>query len=268
MEELFASTLRDDVRAVHTLVEQLSQDCDGHPLPIQAIATFAALHNDAEVLRLCVQLGASLEDKNTSMALEFAARGSALLDVLYDYDWRDMRSSRLAFNRMLEWSLHTGPQELTWFLEHGAQIEKDTICHAVRGPPVKAACIELLLQRFGVGLFHGTRLLQSAAKRGRYDVVKMLLDAGMAVDELVPRLNHDDGDRLKTALYEAVYYQHDETVQLLLAHGADPNKQAREGGLDTPLRLAEACGYSSIVGMLHRSLERKSHGTRTWTSRL
>ncbi|KAK4624240.1 hypothetical protein CLAFUW4_05533 [Fulvia fulva] len=202
------------------------------------------------------------------MALGFAARGPALLDVLYDYDWRDMRSSQLSFNRMLEWSLHTGPQELTWFLDHAAHVDKDTISHAVRGAPVKAACIEFLLQRFGVGLFHGTRLLQSAAKRGRNDAVKMLLDAGMAVDELIPRPSHDDGDRLKTALYEAVYYQHEGTVQLLLTYGADPNKQVCDGGLDTPLRLAEGYGYSDIVGMLHRSLERNESGSRTWTSRL
>ncbi|EME45147.1 hypothetical protein DOTSEDRAFT_170365 [Dothistroma septosporum NZE10] len=179
-----------------------------------------------------------------------------------------MRSSRLAFNRMLEWSLHTGSPELTWFLEHGAQTDNETIRHAVRGSPVKAVCIELLIHRFGIGLFHGSRLLQSAAKRGRNDVVKMLLDAGMAVDELIPRLNYDDGDRLKTALYEAVYYQHEETVRLLLAHGADPNKQVSVAGFDTPLRLAEIRGYSEIVGMLHRSLERNVPGPRTWMSRL
>lgn len=199
LERLFASTLIDDATAVRTIVSQLASAA-GHPQPIQAVATFAALHNDVQVLRLCTQLGASLEDRNTSMALEYAARGPALLDLLYEKNWRYMRESKQSFNRMLEWSLHTGPQELVWFLDHGAKVDKDIIRRAVYGPPVKVACIEVLLHRYGVDLFKGTRLLQSAAKRGCNDLVKLLLDAGINVDDMSCRYHHDEGECELTAL--------------------------------------------------------------------
>ncbi|KAK4502346.1 hypothetical protein PRZ48_005771 [Zasmidium cellare] len=265
LEKLFASALRDDADAVRTIVSQLGH---GQPLPLQAVATFAALHNDAEVLRLCVQLGASLEDRNTSIALEFAARGPALLDVLYQYDWRDMKSSSLAFHRMLEWSLHTGPEELQWFLDHDAEVDKELIRHAVHGAPLKTACVELLLQRFGIKLFKGTRLLQNAAKRGKTDTIRLLLEAGIDADELVPPPTHDDGECEFTALYEAVYKQHEEAVKLLLKHGADPEKQICIDGLNTPLKLAEGHGFANIAALLHRSMEKSKPGSRSWTSRL
>ncbi|CAK4034965.1 uncharacterized protein RCC_09715 [Lecanosticta acicola] len=271
LEKLFTSALKDDAKAVKTIVSQLASDASGQPIPLQAIATFAALHSDAEVLRFCLQMGATLSDRNTSVALEYAARGPALLHVLYEYDWRDMRTSTLAFNRLLEWSLHTGPEELNWFLIHGARIDKETIRHAVHGAPLKAACIQVLVDRLGVELFNGTRLLQSAAKRGRNDIVKVLLDAGVNVDELIPPSpTHEDGEVELTALYEAVYKRHEETVQLLLQRGADPNKQVCAEGLNTPLKLAEGHGYARIVVMLRMVVEgkEKSGGDTYHTAKL
>lgn len=134
------------------------------------------------------------------MALEYAARGPALLDLLYEKNWRNIQESTVAFNRMLEWSLHTGSEELLWFLNRGAKVDKDVIRRAVHGPPVKVACIEVLLHQFGVDLFKGTRLLQSAAKRGCNDLVKLLLDAGIDVDDMSPRSHHDEGECELTAL--------------------------------------------------------------------
>lgn len=199
LEKLFASTLVDDVTTVQTIVKHLTEAAGLRP-PVQAIATFAALHSDVEVLRLCLRIGASLEDRNTSMALEYAARGPALLDLLYEYNWRGMREYTQPFNRMLEWSLHTGPEELLWFLNRGVRVDKEIIRRAVYGPPVKVACIEVLLQHFGVDLFKGTRLLQSAAKRGCNDIVKLLLEAGVDVDDMSGRNHHDEGECELTAL--------------------------------------------------------------------
>lgn len=87
-----------------------------------------------------------------------------------------------------------------WFLDRGAQVDKDIIRRAVHGPPVNVACIEVLLHRVGVSLFKGTRLLQSAAKRGCNDLVKILLDAGVGVDEMSSRSHHDEGECELTAL--------------------------------------------------------------------
>ena len=261
LESLFLTTLKDDASTFDSLVSKTS---NAQPVPLQALTTFAALHSDAQVLRSCLQKGASLSDRNTCIALEFAPRGSALLDVLYEYDWKDIRTSRLAFNRMVQWSLHTGPEELSWFISKGAKIDKEVIRHAAHGTPVKAACIALLLSRFGVDLFRGTRLLQSAAKRGRNESVKILLDAGVNVDELVPPSpTHEDGEAELTALYEAVYKHHEDTVRLLLQYGADPEKPVCEEGLcNTPLKLAQGHGYDSLVALMSRAMERKKAGGR------
>lgn len=199
LETLFASALADDAIAVQTIASHMATASSQTQL-IQAVATFAALHSDVNVLRLCTQMGASLDDRNTSMALEYAARGPALLDLLYEKNWRYMKESTHSFNRMLEWSLHTGYQELVWFLDHGAKIDKDIIRRAVYGAPVKVTCIEVLLHRYGVDLFKGTRLLQSAAKRGCNDLVRLLLDAGVEVDDMSSRTHHDEGECELTAL--------------------------------------------------------------------
>lgn len=55
---------------------------------------------------------------------------------------------------------------------------------------------------------------------------------------------------------------------LLLAHGADPNKQVCEDGVNTPLKLAEAHDYARIVAILRRNIERKQISGRSYTSRL
>ncbi|KAF7194593.1 hypothetical protein HII31_04099 [Pseudocercospora fuligena] len=266
LERLFACVLADDAVAVRDIVNQLNGDAT--KVPLQAIATFAALHNDVQVLQLCLRLGASLVNRNTSMALEFAARGPKLLDLLYEHDWREMRTSKRAFNRMVEWSLRTGPEELTWFLEHGARVDKDTVRRAIRGAPLKTSCVQILIERYGVNLLKGTRLLQSAAKRGRLDMTKLLLNAGLDVDELVPRSSHDEGESELTALYEAVYKQHEDVIQVLLDYGADPYLEVCNGELNTPLGLAEGHGYARMTEMLQRHIERNKRGGRTWTSRL
>ena len=148
--------------------------------------------------------------------------------------------------------MHTTPEELEWFLDHGATINKHTIQRSVHASPLKAACVELLLQRYGIALFRGTRLLQSAAKRGRTDVVKLLLESGMDVDELIARTGHNDGECEATALYEAVYKQHGDTVELLLAFGANPEKEVCTAGANTPLKLAEAQYETEMVSTLRK----------------
>ncbi|KXS98014.1 hypothetical protein AC578_8753 [Pseudocercospora eumusae] len=210
LERLFACVLADDAVAVKGILTQPSGNADR--VPLQAIATFAASHSDVAVLQLCLQLRASLDNRNTSLALDYAVRGPARLDLLYEYNWREMRTSKRAFNRMVAWSLHIGPEELTWFLERGAKVDKDTIRRAVRAAPLQTSCVQMLIERYGVNLLKGTRVMQSAAKRGRPDMIKLILDAGLDVDELVPRSSHDEGEGELTALYEAVYKQHEDTI--------------------------------------------------------
>lgn len=83
--------------------------------------------------------------------------------------------------------------------------------------------------------------LQVATGKGNVEIAKILLDAGSHVD-----LKHDKGF---TALYLACRNRDKKMVELLLAHGANPNIQ-HCGTWDHALQLACANGDEEIVGLL------------------
>ena len=87
---------------------------------------------------------------------------------------------------------------------------------------------------------NGFTPLHAAAKEGKHEVVRVLLDNG--VD-----LQNQTNDGI-TPLYLAARFGHSETVALLLARGADP-QQARHNG-QTPLQRAMELGHRAISRML------------------
>lgn len=60
--------------------------------------------------------------------------------------------------------------------------------------------------------YDGDHCLHIAARRGDYRAVELLLEAGVDINKL--------GDMGQTALHYAKQNQHEDIVQLLLAHGA------------------------------------------------
>lgn len=90
-----------------------------------------------------------------------------------------------------------------------------------------------------VGQEHGvgSGLLSLAAERGYTELVKILLQAGVNVD--------DAKASWKTALQEAVEAGHLETAQVLLSGGADPNAAA--GRKEPPLHIARIKGNEQMV---------------------
>eukprot|EP00051_Salpingoeca_urceolata_P002668 m.51964 g.51964 ORF g.51964 m.51964 type:complete len:663 (+) comp12259_c0_seq1:485-2473(+) len=76
-----------------------------------------------------------------------------------------------------------------------------------------------------------TRSLREAARAGRVQVVRLLLDAAMDVTA-------QDADTLDSALHEAVRFTRIEVCEELLKYGADPYCQNAQG--DTPVSLLEA----------------------------
>lgn len=131
---------------------------------------------------------------------------------------------------------------------------KYSIRRAVHEAPVRSYCLEVLLRRFGVDLFRGTHLLESAAKRGKIENVRLMLEAGSNVGELFSKPGHNDDKYKRTVLYETVYKHHGEVVHSLL-RGADPGKEVAPHGWNTPLELAVGPGYARIAEILQRNAE-------------
>ncbi len=95
--------------------------------------------------------------------------------------------------------------------------------------------------------YDGTALI-AASQHGNVEVVKLLLQKGIAVDH-VNQLGW-------TALLEAVILgdgstRYEEIVQLLIDAGADANLADREGV--SPTRHARERGYKSMVKILMRA---------------
>jgi len=85
-----------------------------------------------------------------------------------------------------------------------------------------------------------TRILMKAAKEGKTDILKALLDEGIDV-------NIKDNDGM-TALMWAAYKCHLNAVELLLDNDADVNEKNNEGM--TVFNLAEGGIYSEIIEAL------------------
>jgi hypothetical protein len=85
------------------------------------------------------------------------------------------------------------------------------------------------------------RLLEVAGK-GDNKTLKEFINQGVY-------LNMKDPEG-RTPLIEAVWYNHADTVALLLDKGADPNAKKNDGV--TPLAVAVARGYKDIAEMLKK----------------
>ena len=111
----------------------------------------------------------------------------------------------------------------------------------------RPAVVKLLLARgakLDVALYvEGTPLfpLFIAAMDGYHEVVRVLLEAGAAVDF--------PGSEGMTPLMSAVLSNHAEVVRVLLDHGADPEVSAK-GTLLQPLLVAALNGHGEVVRVL------------------
>jgi ankyrin repeat protein len=91
----------------------------------------------------------------------------------------------------------------------------------------------------------GNALLPYAAQEGKLEIVQMLLDAGINVDGTYT----ENIGTNNTALSVAVYRNHKEIVELLIAHGANLN-HAETGSEYTPLGYAAYQNNHEIIKIL------------------
>ncbi|KJY01442.1 hypothetical protein TI39_contig291g00009 [Zymoseptoria brevis] len=214
---VYLSTLHS---SLPSLRHHLSHPMAQHKPILRSLLTLAASVSSAQILHylLSAYPTLSLQETNASLALSYTRRTAPLLDVLYNHDWRSIRNSATEFQRATEWALHTHAEELDWFLAHGGIVNQEILARTMGcETKIVADCVALLLARFGVGMFRGTGVLHMAARRGQAEVVRMLIEAGVHVDEVVQLERYREGSM---ALGEAARGGHVEIARMLVAYGA------------------------------------------------
>jgi ankyrin repeat protein len=125
-------------------------------------------------------------------------------------------------------------------LQHGADLSAKKKDGA--SAPTLTAQKELL------ELFADVSTMVDAAREGKNDIVKQMIDKGTPLNAL---------DRSGfTALTEASWNGRTETVKLLLANGADPRIKKADGA--TPLDLAIGRKQDSVVAVLKEALAKQT----------
>ncbi len=143
-------------------------------------------------------------------------------------------------------------------LERGAVVEDHDLYLAAFGDD-DHRCLRLLLDHTIDVATIARMPLAAPISTGDVEGVRILLEAG--VD---PRRYHTDDDQPGSAVYEAIAAgSPGELVELLLAHGADPNAAGPDGR--SPYRLATARGRSELAELLRR---RGAHEDATASDRL
>lgn len=229
LEKHFCSCLVDDLETFTSTFEEIQKQ---HPSLdfIQPSTALAAYEQQPLIFKYCLSHGASL-DQSVEKAIRTPINPSVVpirltqprewsipfLDALYEVDWDRIQSSRKALSSWLQ--PRFSPEVRAWFFDHGADIEPDFFTHMSHFP-IPAATVQDLLERTGIAHFNHSGVLQRAAGRGETDVVKLLLDAGAAINEGPFGGDGREGGP-SNAIFEAVKGQHVETTRLLLNRGAE-----------------------------------------------
>ena len=198
----------------------------------------AAMHGDSGKVRELLEAGAKVDDVNDIGATAFMgaayAGDLAVVEVLLewnaDVNHRDNKGDTVLGSvvwgrdaRMAEVLLaHEANPNVTAYAS-----ETSILRHAaVTG---QADIVDLLIE-YGVDLSaYGEPSLTAAAGQGKSQIVRALLNAGVAANAV-------GGYADRTAVHMAADNDHAETISLLIEHGADVNRPSSDGG--TPLRAA------------------------------
>ena len=171
----------------------------------------------------------------------------------FHYSFKN-NSFKLKYLRLMERSLSSPPRRQK---RHNSDIEEEPIGIEeeplpMKEPPkfitpdnidhLKALLISGEISDVNVKDVNKLSLLTIAAKEGRIDYVKLLLEHGAI--QVKPRPYKDDFYN-ESALCEACKIGRTDIITLLLAHGADPNIRS---GL--PLHIAATLGRADIVKLL------------------
>ncbi|KAL8935064.1 MAG: hypothetical protein Q9216_005598 [Gyalolechia sp. 2 TL-2023] len=231
--ELRKACVDGDLQAVQSIVQALTNQLSPDPLSsehLQSSLAGAVSAGQPEIVSYLLSHGAQLSPLNITQAANPRCRTVGMFQTFLDHGW-DINSPTDMHATALKHVVDS--EELTqWFLGHGADPTADTTFSIL---DVAAACsspavLDLLIA-------HGARLEDSDALHaaagecesvpGRVEVMRHLIeDLGADVDAIEQRgLPIGRGLGRGTPLHSAAYAGKAERIKLLLAEGANKEKQ-------------------------------------------
>jgi hypothetical protein len=216
-EKLFEDCAAGNIEKTRVGLNELRYQRE-QPDPIQPLAALAAQRGYSDILKLCLDQGVVF-DVYLEKAAYSGAETVAMLNVLWNANWRDIQHNKKVTRELLRRSIYQEVGILKWLIDHGGELELDMFKRAAWAN-VSVPVMEILVEKFGIQPLEGTGSLQMAASRGSQDVVEYLLGLGANVNEIPPSLDPRESGPY-TALYEAVHIRHVNIVRVLLEHGAD-----------------------------------------------
>ena len=267
-QQLLTACADGDIPTVRHILSTLRPSA-AQDTPLKAMALKAAEYGHADILELCIDLGADVSD----LKLEDAEASDEVLKVLItkagldvNQDWEtggDMLINAVWERKVglhapttisINQSDHRQFDFTKWLLEHGADpnsghlMADSTTALTAAAQQGRIDLSELLVQHNA--RLAGSGALAGAAENKHTDMVRWLLDRGAEIDDIGV---HDYGDRRKkdyegTALHKAAANGDLDMAKLLVERGA--NLHIKDPKDRTPLNRALEENQSEVAEYL------------------
>jgi ankyrin repeat protein len=255
-DELWEASTSGPVADIESYISRQQTLDPSYKAPYQDIMSAATMKDHVEVVKYCLQQGATVNDNVMSFLI--TAESMETHKVLIEAKAIPIDHYIPWFGTVLSVAATDGLYEWTKFcLEAGADPNKDKVDDELSVLASAAGnghldVIRLLLDKGAV--LDGSGAIVEAAKAGEKDAVALLLDMGADINEIGIKdaTNKSVTTKAGSALHKAVTAGHMAIVQLLLEKGADINLTDVQGR--TPLALAKQEGRADMIELL------ESHG--------
>ena len=264
------AVVRDDVEVVESLL-RAGADVDAANDYGVTPLTLACTNRNAAVVEQLLGAGAdpnATTDMGETALMSCAGTGSAAaLEALFEHGASNVDAREKSHGQTaLMWAAaQENPEAVRVLLEHGADVHAHSATHLL---PVNLGDGDPF-EQFVMQPQRGSTPLLMAARNGRIENARLLLDAGADVNEQMPTgesalvlasfsdqgkfaayllergADPDSADAGYTALHTAVSRGDAELVKALSAHGADPNSRLTKGS-----RLQRNLNFYSLSGKL------------------
>ena len=250
-DQLLAACADGDLHGVESLIRNLRDSDPAYVPPYESMLVLAARYNRTDVVRYCLDAGASISLR--IMRETVISKSLETFQLLLSFG--------LHINTYIPWfgdflTISVQRDDIRWAtfcLEHGADpnlhmIEDSKTALAVAADQASVEMAALLLQ-YGA-LLEGCGAIVLAAEAGKTDMVKFLLERGANIDEIGLKDWGDDRGLVDmgSALHKAVTEGHTELVTLLLDHGANINLRDYCGR--TPMMRAKEKNDEQLMQIL------------------